>query len=93
VGNPTVIIYPNPNPGPVVNILPPAYTGSQDVHVLIFTASFRKVEDVTFPSVPSGVAVTVELKDHWGHRLADGLYYVLVIVDGHRSMTKLLVLH
>jgi hypothetical protein len=91
VGNPGVIVYPNPDPGTIVNILPPAYPGTQDVHIQIFTASFRKVVDV-HRTLPSGIPITVDLKDSWGHPLADGLYYVFVSVDGKRSFTKLLVL-
>ena len=59
----------------------------------IYTVSFRKVQDETFPGVPGGTAVTVELKDRWGVELANGFYYVVVIVDGKRFITKLLVLH
>lgn len=92
MGNQVVILYPNPAPGPSVNILPPAYTGSQDVRVEILTSNFRKVEDRTFLQVPSGMAVTVELKDRWGSPLADGLYYVVVKVDGGRFISKLMVL-
>jgi len=75
-----------------VNILPPAYIGVEDVHIVIFTAAFRKVLDI-HRTLPSGTPATVELKDAWGHPLADGLYYVLVSVDGKRSFTKLLILH
>jgi hypothetical protein len=91
-GNPVVVLYPNPVAGPTVNVLPPAYVGVSNVEVEIFTTAFRKVQDETFPNVPPGVAVTVELKDKSGVPLADGLYYVIVIVDGHRSIAKLLVL-
>jgi hypothetical protein len=87
-----VIIYPNPAPGPTVNILPPAFTGTQDIHIAIFTASFRKVVDL-HRTLPSGVPVTVDLKDSWGHPLANGLYYVFVTVNGQHSVTKLLVMH
>jgi hypothetical protein len=90
--NQGVVLYPNPVAGPTVNVLPPAYSGVSDVQVEIFTTAFRKVQDETFANVPPGVAVTVELKDKWGAALADGLYYVVVIVDGHRSIAKLLVL-
>jgi hypothetical protein len=76
-----------------VSVLPPAYSGSQEVRVEIFTSNFRKVLDETFANVPSGLAVTVELKDRWGRTLANGLYYVRVSVDGKRSVTKLMVLH
>jgi pectate lyase len=91
-GNTGVVIYPNPVTGPAVNVLPPAYQGIEDVHIEIFTATFRKVQDKTYPNVPHGVAVTVDLKDKWGAPLADGLYYIVVIVDGHRSIAKLLIL-
>ncbi|HVZ79366.1 MAG TPA: malectin domain-containing carbohydrate-binding protein [bacterium] len=92
VGNTTVILYPNPDPGTVVNILPPAFSGMKTVHIQIFTASFRKVVDID-RTLPGGVPVTLDLKDAWGHPLANGLYYVFVTVDGKRSLAKLLVLH
>jgi len=76
-----------------VNVLPPAHSGTQDVRVEIFTPAFRKVLDEVFPSVPAGVAVKVELKDQSGKPLANGLYYVIVIVNGHHFVGKLLILH
>lgn len=79
--------------GPTVNVLPPAYTGVSNVEVEIFTTAFRKVQEETFPNVPSGTEVTVQLTDRWGMPLANGLYYVVVIVDGRRSFAKLLILH
>lgn len=88
----TVVVYPNPVTGPTVNVLPPAYGGSRDVRVEIFTTSFRKAVDQTFRDLPSGTAVSVELKDRWGRPLADGIYYVVVTVDGRRSTAKLLIL-
>jgi hypothetical protein len=87
-----VVIYPNPVTGPTVNVLPPVYSGVSDVQVEIFTLAFREVQDEIFRSVPSGVAVRVELTDHRGTPLANGLYYIVVIVDGHRSIGKLLVI-
>jgi hypothetical protein len=92
VGNQVLIVYPNPAPGPLVNILPPAFTGTRDVHIVIFTASFRKVLDI-HRTLAGGEVAVVDLKDSWGHPLADGLYYVFVFVDGHRSVSKLLILH
>jgi hypothetical protein len=91
-GNGKVVVYPNPVAGETVNVLPPAHSGMQDVRVEIFTLAFRRVLDESFASVPPGVAVTVELKDNWGQPLADGLYYVVVTLDGKRSITKLLIL-
>lgn len=87
-----VAVYPNPVTGPAVNILPQAYGGTQDVRVEIFTLAFRKVLDETFLSIPSGTSVRVTLDDQWGHPLADGLYYVVVTVNGKHSTAKLLVL-
>jgi hypothetical protein len=86
------IIYPNPAPGGTVNILPPAYSGNADVRVEIFTISFRKVQGKTFENIPSGVSVQIDLTDRWGSPLANGIYYVVVTVNGHRSVAKLLVL-
>lgn len=91
-GNSVVVLYPNPVTGPAVNVLAPAYSGSQDVRVEIFTLSFRKVLDETFPKVTSGTALNVPLTDSFGHPLADGLYYVVVTVNGGHSTAKLLVL-
>ena len=90
--NAGVVLFPNPAFGPSVNVLPPSYTDSQDVRVEIFTLSFRKVLDTAIPNTPSGTAVTVILDDRWGKPLADGLYYVVVTVNGGHSVGKLLIL-
>lgn len=63
-----------------------------DVRIEIFTTAFRKVQDQTFPHVPAGGKVALELKDKWGHPLASGLYYVVVSFQGHKMVEKLLVL-
>jgi len=89
--NAAPIIYPNPVTGPTVNILLPAYTGTEDVRVEIFTTAFRRVQDTTFPNQPGEVAVSLKLTDRFGAPLANGLYYVVVIIDGHRSIAKLLI--
>lgn len=91
-GNNGVAVYPNPATGPAVSVLPPAYSGVSDVQVEIFTLAFRMVQDETFHSVPSGMPVTVELTDKSGAPLANGLYYIVVTVDGHRSVGKLLLI-
>jgi hypothetical protein len=85
-------IYPNPAPGPTVKILPPSYNGISNVRVGIYTLAFRKVQDTTFDSVPSGTAVTISLTGRGGNPLANGLYYVVVTINGHRSTGKLLVI-
>jgi hypothetical protein len=85
-------IYPNPVSGPTVQVLPPPYTGAANVRVEIFTLAFRKAQDTTFDSVPSGTAVSVSLTGRDGKPLANGIYYVVVTVNGQRSTGKLLVI-
>jgi hypothetical protein len=85
-------IYPNPAPGPTVNILPPAYTGTANVRVEVFTLAFRKVQDNNYPDWPSGTAISLNLTGRKGNELANGVYYVVVTVNGQRSIGKLLVL-
>ncbi|HEY5038080.1 MAG TPA: T9SS type A sorting domain-containing protein, partial [bacterium] len=91
-GTPTPIIFPNPAPGPTVNILPPPYSGPSFVRVEIFTLAFRKVLDRFFYNIPSGVSVQVNLADRWGSPLASGIYYVVVTTSSGRSIGKLLIL-
>ncbi|HEV2352886.1 MAG TPA: hypothetical protein VGR89_01475 [Puia sp.] len=88
----TLGIYPNPATGPTVNLLPPPMGGSSNVRVEFFTLSFRKVKDQTFPNVPPGSPVTVDLTGWGGHPLANGVYYVVVTTDTRRVTGKLLVL-
>jgi len=85
-------IYPNPVTGPTVNLLPPPAQGLSDVRVEIFTLSFRKVKDQTFPNVPPGSPITLDLTGWGGHPLANGIYYVVVTTEAGRVMGKLLVL-
>ncbi len=86
-----MVLFPNPVTGPAVSVLP-GYPGIADVQVEIFTIAFRKVKVEAFPNVLSGTAVTLSLTDQWGDPLANGLYYVVVEVDGKRSIGKLLIL-
>lgn len=86
------MLYPNPVAGSGVKVLPPAYAGTADVRIEVLTVTFRKVLDQTFPDVPAGTAVTVPLDDSWGHPLADGLYYVVVEVNGKKTIAELLIL-
>ena len=90
-GNPVVVVFPNPVTGPTVNVLPPAYTGTADVRIEIFTLGFRKVQDHTYMNIPDGTPVVVQLVDRFGAPLANGLYYVVVTVDGHRSIALYLL--
>jgi hypothetical protein len=74
-----------------MTLLPQAYSGSQDVKVQIFTASYKLVLTKTFPSVPSGQTVRVDLVDDWGQVLGNGLYYVRVTVGGDQRTTNLVI--
>jgi hypothetical protein len=67
--------------------------GNGTVKVEIFTVAFRKVLTKTFENVLPGQSVPVTLTDNWGRPLAGGIYYVVVTVDGHRLITKLLVIN
>lgn len=91
-GNTQVILYPNPVTGGSISVLPPIYSGSQDVRIEVFTLSFRKVLDENERGLAPGTAVKIELVDQWGHPLADGLYYVVVTINGKHSTAKLLIL-
>jgi len=85
-------IYPNPGPGPTVQILPPLYAGFSDVRIEVYTLAFRKVQDIKIPSLASGTAVTLTLTGRGGNLLANGIYYVVVTTNSGRSVGKLLIL-
>ena len=76
----------------MVNILPPYYLGAVTVRVEVFTLAFRKVQDKTYNTLPSGTAVTLSLTGREGNPLSNGLYYVVVTVNAQRSIGKLLVI-
>jgi hypothetical protein len=86
------VLYPNPSDGGPIQVLPPPYSGVEDVTVEIFTAAFRKVSTQAFGTQTYG-PLTVQLKDNWGHPLASGLYYLVVKVGPKRTVSKLLILH
>jgi hypothetical protein len=85
-------IYPNPVTGPTVQVLPPLYAGVSKVRVEVYTLSFRKVQDTTYPSLASGKAVTLSLTGKGGNPLANGIYYVVVTTDYGRAIGKMLIL-
>jgi GH18 family chitinase len=87
-----VSLYPNPVTGSTVNILPPNYFGVSNVRVQVFTLGFRKIIDLTYDSLSAGTPISLELVDRSGSRLSNGVYYVVVIVEGQHFTAKLLVL-
>jgi hypothetical protein len=76
-----VVVYPNPGKGGPVNINIPGQMVTSDVRVEIFTTAFRKVQDTTFPKIPAGMDVSIDMTDRWGNLLANGLYYVVVTAN------------
>lgn len=68
------------------------FEGDGDVKLQVFTAAFRKIIDRPLGTMPVGVhQVKLELKDQWGAKLANGLYYVVVQKGTKRSIAKLLI--
>jgi hypothetical protein len=86
------VIYPNPSTGSgQAQIHIPGRTGASDIKVQIFTLAFRLVQQEVFREIPVGTDIQIALKDKWGHPLASGLYYVVVTIDGKRTIGKLLI--
>jgi hypothetical protein len=85
-------LYPNPVTGSTVKILPPYYTGVSNVRVEVYTLAFRKIIERTYDSLPAGTDISMELVGLTGNTLANGVYYVVVTVDGMHATGKLLVL-
>ncbi len=92
VNGPTV--FPNPATGSQVHIEVPAYTGTLDVTVQVFTIAFRLVKEETFSQVLGGTDLPLTLIDKQGAFLADGVYYIKVSTPATHdsSIVKLLVL-
>jgi hypothetical protein len=89
-----IVLYPNPlkGPGPVtVRIYLPA--PAQEIDIQIFTTAFRKVNEIRLTQVPAGETdYSLNVTDRWGKALANGFYYVVVTIDGKRTIGKLLIL-
>ncbi len=77
------VAYPNPATGNSVIISLPFLQVPSDIHIQVFTVSYRKVRDLVIPRVLPGTQVTLTLLDKWGKPLSNGLYYVMV--DSPRS--------
>jgi hypothetical protein len=94
--NPTglILLYPNPvnSPGPV-QIQLTLGQAATDVNVSVFTTAFRKVNEVDYGAQPAGmVKLPLPTLDKSGIPLANGLYYLVVKIDGKRLVGKLVVL-
>jgi hypothetical protein len=88
------VLYPNPatGPGPVtiqITLASPA----DDVKVMVFTTSFRKINEIRLGQVPAGTTpIALALTDRWGSPLANGIYYVFIKGVHGRQFVKLMVL-
>jgi len=82
--------YPNPANGTQLVTVHVPLTAVSEVKVKVFTTAFRKVLEMDIPN--SGTDIPLRLNDQWGIPLANGLYYIVVFVDGNRYVTKLLIL-
>jgi hypothetical protein len=89
------VLYPNPNNGnpPDESVYLPGITGTEKVSLRIYTIAFRMVQDEQETVESSHPVVTFELKDKDNVELSNGLYYVVVTVNGNKTVLKLLVLH
>jgi hypothetical protein len=84
-------VFPNPVSTGTVRLLPQAYTGTQNVTVQIFTAMFKPVAKKSFPNIPAGETVSVDLVDDWGQPLGNDVYYVIVTVGNNKKTTTLVI--
>ncbi len=91
LGLPAPVIYPNPCTGSTISIYPGLET-PVNVKIKIYTLAFRMVYDSPSQLVMPGQSVAVRLLDRMGAQLADGLYYVSVVINGKNSISKLLIL-
>ncbi len=87
------VIYPNPvhDAGPV-KIRLPAYAGSTNVRVQIFTVALRRVQDRIYPNAAGNTDLSLNLVDVSEVSLANGLYYLAITTPVGRSIQKLLIL-
>jgi hypothetical protein len=87
------VLYPNPVSVGNSTLLQLTLGAASNVRVQIFTVSFRKVFDQTYPNLAEGIHnLSIPLVDREGTPLANGLYYVVVTVNGQRTILKLLIL-
>jgi hypothetical protein len=88
------VLYPNPlrEDGPVHLEIP--FDQPHDyVNVRVFTTAFRKIYENNSSFVPAGVfELDMEPGHFKGSSAANGFYYVLIDIPGHRWIAKLLIL-
>jgi hypothetical protein len=85
------VLYPNPATSGQVKIQL-NLTATSDVKLQVYTTAYRKVRDVTIPTVAAGTDVNLDLVDKANATLADGLYYVVLTTNQGKSILKLLIM-
>ena len=88
----TASVFPNPSTSGPVNLTVPL-TEPSDVSVKVYTLNFRRIIEKAYPHVFVGTDLPLDLQGDRGETLANGLYYIVIEAQGHRWVTKLLVLH
>jgi hypothetical protein len=84
------VVYPNPATSDTTTIQLPI-ANAANVKVGVFNIAMREVKNIAVPQV-TGNILTVSLTDKGGMRLANGLYYFVVQMNGKKWMNKVLVL-
>jgi hypothetical protein len=82
--------YPNPvkDAGPV-SIQMQVPLGST-VEWSVFTTSFRKILDVSNPVSGNNTNIVWDLNDDWGEPVANGLYYIRIVISGSEKTSKII---
>jgi hypothetical protein len=86
--------FPNPaTTGPIqINVTTP---GNSTIEMDVFSTAFRKIAEHTYMSgggnSPLGIVTSVQwdLQDKMGMKVADGLYYIRIIVKGREDTVKI----
>jgi len=88
----TPLMAPNPTRGGYTATLFLPGTGPFDVRVRVYTVSFRKVMDLSFPQAFPGRGIAMPLTDPIGATLGNGLYYVIADTPQGQYRVKWLIL-
>ena len=99
---PTPTFSPSFTPTPLPELWPnPSFSGTvqiylglnsvSDISVKIYTVAFRMVQEEK-KSVSPGDYLQIDLRDKWGEKLANGVYYVVINSPRGRLVKKVIVL-
>ncbi len=87
------VIWPNPSNGNQTVNLHLTLSATADLHIRIYTTSFRKVKDTVIPNIPAGSQViSLDTKDRTETALANGLYYLVIDTGQNHIVLRMLIL-